>query len=191
MYVSVFGNLAHNRNKILKISESLKAYNDRVDEKYEGYDESVFSQQDPQYSKPFMKYVEGGSLTSIFGMKSFGINPSDGQELYVKRDGTVTSEWESREQVILGDTEADAQGAFGLNVQYKSFSLFTSFLYEFGGQAYNSTLVEKVENVDIYNMNADKRVLTERWQKPGDVTRLKAIQDRSLTTRRLPFRAEL
>ena len=183
VYVSVFGNLAHNRNKILKISESLKAYNDRVDEKYEGYDESVFSQQDPQYSKPFMKYVEGGSLTSIFGMKSFGINPSDGQELYVKRDGTVTSEWESREQVILGDTEADAQGAFGLNVQYKSFSLFTSFLYEFGGQAYNSTLVEKVENVDIYNMNADKRVLTERWQKPGDVTRLKAIQDRSLTTR--------
>lgn len=183
VYVSVFGNLAHNKNKILKISESLKAYNDRVDQKYEGYDESVFSQQDPQYSKPFMKYVEGGSLTSIFGMKSFGINPSDGQELYVKRDGTVTSEWESREQVILGDTEADAQGAFGLNVQYKSFSLFTSFLYEFGGQAYNSTLVEKVENVDIYNMNADKRVLTERWQKPGDVTRLKAIQDRALTTR--------
>nr|WP_026207737.1 SusC/RagA family TonB-linked outer membrane protein [Butyricimonas synergistica] len=183
MYVSVFGNLAHNRNKILKISESLKAYNDRVDEKYEGYNESVFSQQDPQYSKPFMKYVEGGSLTSIFGMKSFGINPSDGQELYLKRDGTVTSEWESREQVILGDMEADAQGAFGLNVQYKSFALFTSFLYEFGGQAYNSTLVEKVENVDVYNMNADKRVLTERWQKPGDVTRLKAIQDRSLTTR--------
>lgn len=183
MLVSVFGNLAHNKNKILKISESLKAYNDRVDEKFEGYDESIFSQQDPQYNKPFMKYVEGGSLTSIFGMKSLGINPSDGKELYLNRNGSVTEDWKSQEQVILGNTEADAQGAFGLNLQYKSFSLFTTFLYEFGGQTYNSTLVEKVENVDLYNYNADKRVLTERWQKPGDVTRLKAIQDRGLTTR--------
>ena len=37
--------------------------------------------------------------------------------------------------------------------------------------------------MDLYNYNADKRVLTERWQKPGDVTRLKAIQDRGQTTR--------
>ena len=47
--------------------------------------------QDSKYSKPFMKYTEGGSLTSIWGMQSLGINPSDGQETFLKKDGTITS----------------------------------------------------------------------------------------------------
>lgn len=38
-----------------------------------------------------------------------------------------------------------------------------------GGQTYNETLLNKVENADIVNSNVDKRVLTERWKKPGDV----------------------
>ena len=42
-------------------------------------------------------------------------------------------------------------------------------MYEFGGEAYNQTLVDKVENANIYENNVDKRVLTERWQKPGDI----------------------
>ena len=56
-------------------------------------------------------------------------------------------------------------------------------MYEFGGQEYNSTLVSKVENADIQYSNVDKRVLTDRWQKPGDVTPLKDIKDRSTTTK--------
>ena len=54
--------------------------------------------------------------------------------------------------------------------------MYTSFLYECGGQHYNTTLVEKVENADIYNENVDKRVLTGRWQKPGDRAKYKALQ---------------
>ena len=42
-------------------------------------------------------------------------------------------------------------------------------------QCHNSTLVNKVENVNIYEVNADKRVLTDRWKQPGDVTMLKSI----------------
>ena len=41
---------------------------------------------------------------------------------------------------------------------------------EFGGQRYNSTLVSKVENAHIQSSNVDRRVLTGRWQKPGDCT---------------------
>lgn len=50
------------------------------------------------------------------------------------------------------------------------------------GQQYNSTLLGKVECVDLSSSNADKRVLTQRWQKPGDVTPLKNIANRKLTT---------
>ena len=181
--VTLFGNLAHNKNKILKISESLKAYNERVDKFFAEYGSNMGTLQDSKYSKPFMKYSEGGSLTSIWGMRTLGINPSDGQEIFLKKDGTITSDWNSSDQVIVGDTEPVAQGAFGVNLRYKQFTMYATFKYECGGQLYNSTLVDKVENVNIYNVNADKRVLTDRWKKPGDITMLKSIKDRYQTTR--------
>lgn len=189
--IMVFGNLAHNKNEILKISESLKQYNERIDEYYGGYyntsstnlnDILFYAKQNAEYSKPFMKYEEGSSLTAIYGMKSLGINPANGREVYVKRDGTITYDWSSAEQQKIGDTEPWAQGSFGLNVRYKGFTLYTTFLYEWGGDAYNQTLVDNVENVNLRLYNADERVLTERWQIPGDQTPLKAIQDRYRVT---------
>ena len=81
----------------------------------------------------------------------------------------------SSEQVVLGNTEPDAQGTFGVNVTWKNWSLYATFMYEFGGEAYNQTLVDKVENANIYENNVDKRVLTERWQKPGDIKKYRQI----------------
>ena len=69
-----------------------------------------------------------------------------------------------------------AQGSFGLNARWKNISLFASFLYEFGGQRYNSTLVSQVENANLERYNVDKRVSTDRWKKPGDVAPLKRHQ---------------
>ena len=42
-------------------------------------------------------------------------------------------------------------------------------MYQWGAQAYNETLLQKVENADIRRNNVDKRVLTQRWQNPGDI----------------------
>lgn len=183
--IGIYANLAHNKNKILSISQSLKNYNARVDKEYADYTaaNAVNFRYLTRYTTPHLKYVEGGSLTSIFGMQSLGINPMDGKEIYVKRDGTITYDWNAADQVILGNTEPKAQGAFGVNASYKGFTFFASMLYQFGGQEYNYTLVSKVENVDIYNRNADRRVLTDRWKNPGDVTLLKDIKQSSWATR--------
>lgn len=174
-YVSVFGNLSHNKNKIVKISESLKAYNNKVKEKYEGFYETKYSKLDPQYSRVFMQYVEGGSLTSIFGVKSNGINPADGREIFVRPDGSITYDWQAGDQVVLGNTEPTARGTFGFNARWKNLTLYTTFMYEFGGQCYNSTLVGRVENASIMTQNVDKRILSDRWQKPGDIAKYKRL----------------
>lgn len=50
-----------------------------------------------------------------------------------------------------------------------------------GGQTYNSTLVEKIENADVKNWNVDKRVLTDRWNTPGVPAKYKSITDQSVT----------
>lgn len=178
--VNVFANFAHNEGKLMKISEALRAYNERVDDyltlKYTAYANAA------KQSEPFLKYEEGGSLTAIYGMKSLGINPADGEELFVDRSGNVTGEWLSSQQQIIGNTEPKGQGSFGINIRWKRLTLYTSCMYEFGGQQYNSTLLSKVECVDLSSSNADKRVLTQRWQKPGDITPLKNIANRKQTT---------
>ena len=58
----------------------------------------------------------------------------------------------------------------------------TVFNYQFGGQEYNQTLVDRVENADINSGNVDLRVLTDRWQKPGDIAQFKDIKNSKLTT---------
>jgi hypothetical protein len=188
--ITLIGNMAHNRNRIVEIAESLKSYNNRIDDYYKGYDPNtdpqymlIFNDINAKYSKPIMKYEEGSSLTNIYGMKSLGIDPANGKELFLKRDGTVTYDWDPAEQQIIGNTEPWAQGSFGINARYKRFTVFSSFLFEWGGDQYNSTLVENVENVNLQRSNADRRVLSDRWQKPGDVTPLKALQDRYFITR--------
>lgn len=185
LFVSVYGNLAHNKNKILKISNSLREYNKKVDEYYSGYYASpdYYNPSQEKYTKPFTKYEEGGSTTSIYGMKSLGIDPSSGQEVFERKDGTITYEWEANEQQVLGNTLPKIQGSFGLNVQWKSLSLFASFMYEHGGQAYNSTIATRIETVDLYNYNADKRVLSDRWIELGDITPLKDIADQTAYSR--------
>ena len=52
--------------------------------------------------------------------------------------------------------------------------------YRWGGQIYNQTLVDKVENAQL-QYNVDRRVLTDRWQNPGDIALYKAITDQSVT----------
>lgn len=181
--LTVFANLSHNKNRILKVSEALKAYNDLVDKQYADYDKSAVTQKDPKYSRTYTKFMEGGSTTSIFAMQSLGINPANGKELYLRPDGEVTYEWNAADQVIVGNTEPKAQGSFGLNARWRNFSLFASFLYRFGGQQYNQTLVNYVENVNLITSNADRRVGMLRWVKPGDLSPLKDISESSLVTR--------
>ena len=178
--VALWGNIAHNTNKILKISDSQRAYNQRVADFYKS--ETGAALRDSKYAVPIAQYEEGQSLTSIWAVKSLGIDPTTGKELYQNRDGSVTDKWNATQEVVCGNTQPDFNGAFGVNLNYKQWSLFASFLYEWGGQQYNQTLVDRVENANIEFGNVDLRVLTDRWQKPGDVAQFKNIQDASMTT---------
>ena len=178
--LQAFGNFARNKNTVLEISEAMEAYNKKVEEAFKNFNPTTSSNQ--EYAKPYLKYYEGASMTAIAGMKSLGISPSNGKEIFLKPNGEVTDVWSAEDWVVIGDTAPKGQGSFGITTTYREWSLFTSFLYHFGGDAYNSTLVNYVENVDLSKENVDRRVLMDRWQKPGDVTTMKDIRDRNITT---------
>lgn len=169
-YVNVFASAAHNKNTLKKISNSLRAWNDAQDA----------SALENKTTAPQVKYFEGCSMNAIWAVPSLGIDPQNGKEIFVKRDGTVTYEYDMNDQVVCGDTQPKWNGLFGINGEINGWGWNISMNYRWGGQIYNSTLVSKVENADIH-YNVDKRVMTERWQKPGDMALYKAITDLSTT----------
>lgn len=178
--VALWGNMAHNKNKIMKISDSQRAYNLRVQEFYkQGINNKGY---DAQYSVPIAQYEEGQSLTSIWAVKSLGIDPTTGKEIFLNRDGSVSDTWDATQEVVVGNTEPKINGSFGMNVSFKEWSLFAGFQYEWGGQEYNQTLVDRVENARIQYQNVDLRVLTDRWKKPGDIAQFKDIKNADAVT---------
>lgn len=156
--ISVNG--SHNTNKLLKISEALAKMNET-----NANTESV---------TPLPRYVEDMSTTAIWAVRSLGIDPATGDEILLKRDGTVTSKYDVVDAVVCGDTEPKWQGNINTSFNYMGFGINLGFMYRFGGQMYNSTLVSKVENADL-RYNADRRVLYERWTQPGDVAQYKRL----------------
>lgn len=180
--LNLFANLVHNRGKILKISDSMKEYNRMVQELFsDNRDGNTAPGEDgisfplPAVTAPLLQYEEGGSLHSIWAVRSLGINPADGREIFLQRNGQITTQWNNFDQIIVGTTEPKAKGSFGFNFSYKRFSAFATFMYQFGGQIYNQTLADKVENVNVYRNNVDRRVMEERWQKPGDKAKYRSL----------------
>ena len=175
LFVNVYANTNHNKNTIMEISNSLKAYNQEVEQYYAELGSSANKLAQVEVKQ---RFEEGASTTAIWGMKSLGINPTDGKEVFVRRDGTITFDYEPEEQQVLGDKLSKMKGSFGINAQWRKWSMFASFMYEWGGEAYNSTLPNRVETVDLFNYNADKRVTSMRWQNFGDIAPMKNIKDR-------------
>ena len=150
--LQLYGSFARNKDTIVEISQAMRDYNKRVEELFSGYNPE--SSSDSKYAQTYLKYYEGASLTSIYGMKSLGISPTNGKEIYLRRNGDVTDVWSADEWTIIGDTAPKGQGSFGYTLSYKQLSMFASFLYTFGGDAYNNTLrkdnKEAWDNIDIF-----------------------------------------
>ena len=141
----------HNTNILKKISNSLEAWN------------QAWDKSDENLNVPKVRYIEGESINSIWGVPSLGINPANGKETYLAADGSLTDRWQAKDQRVIGCTDPDLEGNLGLNAGWKGLQLNLYFTYRIGGQNYNYTLVDRVENADK-RYNTDRRVLEQRWQ---------------------------
>lgn len=153
-------NGSHNKNRIEKITNALRAKNQESMSKVK--------------ARPLPRYEEGYSQSIIWAVKSLGIDPISGEEILLKRDGTMTTEWDAVDQVPVGDTEPKLQGTLSANLNWKGLSVSIAGRYRLGGQIYNSTLIDKVENANLL-LNVDERAFTGRWMKPGDRVFFKAV----------------
>lgn len=151
---TINANANRNQNKILKLSDYLKKVNEA---------------QMQSASAPLPQYHEGESTTTLYVVRSLGVDPVTGKEVYLKRDGTKTFVWNANDKVPVGDTNPKISGTLSTSINWKDLSCVFGFTYKYGGVVYNQTLVDKIENQNVaYNL--DNRAGQGRWEKPGDVT---------------------
>ncbi len=120
------------------------------------------------------QFIEGMSTTAIYAVRSLGIDPITGQEVYLKADGTPTFVWDVNDKTYVGDTRPNWTGAINSNFLYAGFTLNFSLNYNYGAQLYNSTLLSRVESVNAAN-NVDRRAYELGWTGPGSVSPYKRI----------------
>lgn len=154
----------HSKTTINNISDAMKRMNEQNASGFTSSDGST----NIASSSPLFQYREGESPSAIYAVRSAGIDPATGNEIFIKKDGSYTYKYDSKDQVSCGDTNPTLQGSISSMLQYKNFSLTASFSYRFGGEMYNSTRALKVENVNP-RKNCDVRAFTDRWTTVGDV----------------------
>lgn len=172
---TVNANLRHIKTTYYNIGDMLEKYN-----------------EEGRTNQTLTRYYDGASSTALWAVRSLGIDPMTGNEIFLKKDGSYTYEWESSNEVVCGDTTPDVEGSFGTSLYYKGFSFNVAFTYRYGGQTTLNTLFNKVENINSERIkyNQDKRALYDRWQKPGDVAKFKRIDDTSSTNMSSRFIAD-
>lgn len=163
---SITGTMAHNQDRIIKLSPALVAMYDKLIAEGGTLPNNILR--------------EGESQNTIYAVKSLGIDPSTGRELFLKKNGDVSYTWDANDRVACGLSLPKYRGNLSTMFRWQDLSVNVSFAYRLGGQLYNSTLVSKVEGADM-RFNVDERVFNDRWQNPGDRTAYKSLYDDSYT----------
>ncbi len=168
--VTVWGNLGANENRISKVSNAMKQRNkailDAMQWAYDGESKTTL---------PPNIFTEGTSRSAIYAVPSLGIDPASGREIFLYRDGSIGNEWKAIDQVVIADERPVIAGGFGATFNYKGWDAVIAGSYSRGGYLYNSTLVSKVEDIDIRENNIDVRAYDSKWTQPGDEAKYSAF----------------
>ena len=158
------GQLVYNKNKITKLSDAIKAQNE------------LYLQEDVDVSNLF---YEGRPQNAIYAVRSLGIDPSTGNEIFLDKNGKITDTWKPSDKVYLGPKDQKYRGNGSIMFMWKGLTVNVACSYYWGGKVYNETLLNKVEVTKntLSSQNVDARVLKSRWFQAGDVTFFKQLSN--------------
>lgn len=147
-------NGAYNQNKILRVTDT----------------EDAIREGDTRWIEVGMPY--GTYYAPLWA----GVNPDNGEAQYYNRDGSVTNVYNFDEQAVplSANRYPKFTGGMTTSLRWKDITLDALFVYVTGVQRWN--------NIDFYNenqaymtSNQSRRMLYDRWKKPGDEAHLQRI----------------
>lgn len=79
---------------------NVKTYYDKIGRKLNQYNKQ-------NISKNLTRYYDGGSPTALWAVRSAGIDPATGQEIFLTKDGKPTFQHNYDNEVVVGNTNPD------------------------------------------------------------------------------------
>ena len=160
------GQLTYNKNYVSKLSEAIKAQNE------------AYLKEDVDVANLF---YEGRPQNGIYVVRSLGIDPANGQEIFLDKDGNRTDIWKASDKVYVGQADPRYRGIANTMFMWKGLTVNVSASFYWGGKRYNSTIIDRVEvgRTTLMAQNVDARALYDRWQKPGDIVPFRKYDDSS------------
>lgn len=127
-----------------------------------------------------VKEIPGGTgITRVglpfgthYAVHYLGADPATGKPLYEKEDGTSTTDFAQAFNFDKFGTYIPVHvGGFGAEVHIKRITISAHFSYQFDVKRYNNIENWVTRGITGYHsaVNASRRLLTQQWQKPGDV----------------------
>lgn len=146
---TVSANASYNKNEIKEL--------------YEGRDEYELST-----TGLFLK--KGHSFGEFYTNRFAGVNPANCDALWYDKNGNLTNECLDEDKVLVGKSYiAPWQGGFGTSLSWKGLTVSTQFSWVADRWMMNNDRYFNESNGTFVNYNQSKKMLYDRWKKPGDV----------------------
>ena len=147
---NVNANITYNKNKITEL--------------YNGVTEYV-------NSTTGFKYMVGHSVSEYYYNRYAGVNPANGEQLWYTKDGEITNVMLESDKVMTGKNHEPAwRGGFGLTFAWKGLQLSGQFSWMAKRYIVNNDRYFDENSAVAEGYNKSRRLLYDRWKKPGDVT---------------------
>lgn len=137
---------------------------------------SLPDNQDFQLFQSYQALQVGKPFHSFYLVKYAGVNPDNGNSLYVKADGkTITEVYDANDLVVLGTSDAPHNGGFTNTFSYKGLELSVFFVVSAGNYLYNTARF----NVEFYQYTTSgfSANALNAWTAPGQITNFPRIDE--------------
>lgn len=114
-----------------------------------------------------LRHIVGKSFYTFYLLDYFGVNPSNGEALYVNDEGKLTSNYNDARYIEAGSPEPKLFGGFNTTVSWKGLSLSAFFEYKWGNKV--MTIEHRYITSDGNQMGTNQSIMSlDYWKQPGD-----------------------
>lgn len=163
--IQLNADIIRSRNFVWNISANVSYNRNEITELYGDLDEYELSSTNTKLKK-------GHSVGEFYINRYAGVNPANGDALWLDAKGNITTEYRESDKVMLEGKSyiAPWQGGFGTSFMWNGFTLSTQFSWVADRWMFNNDRFFEESNGLYSAYNQSRRLLYERWKKPGDVT---------------------
>ncbi len=162
--LSLNADVVRTRNFVWNISANVSYNHNRITELYNGLNEY-------ELSSTSTKLVVGHSVGEFYINRYAGVNPANGDALWLTKDGEITTEFSEGDKVMIGKSYiAPWQGGFGTTLSWKGLMLSAQFSWVADRWMFNNDRFFEESNGLYSAYNQSHRLLYDRWKSAGDVT---------------------